>query len=489
MTMFKTIKSKFVTTVIFIIIVTIIPPLLFLYHQYENNFEQRSLAMLRTTQEVIRESLNHAMLNPLKEIQPLLEQIGRLKYIKRVRIIDDTGIIHYSSDSTEINKPITSVSEDHKILDSNQDIHVIESNTVYSQALPIKNDKKCQSCHKQKDIIAYLDVDSELTHAETFFYVGYRHTLFLGIAVIIFLIGGLYIFFETTIHKPLQKVMLGLDDIEKGNLNTSIPVTGNDEFAKLNQHFNSMAGHLAQSRAEIKTLHNEQLQRADKLVTLGEIAAEMAHEINNPAGVILTRADYLLLEASDNAALRPYENDFETIMKQTERVARITGNILKYSKKLPKNFTQFDLSKCVAESMGILEPRLRRRHISLQQSYSCQAHCSAPVIFGDAQQIEQIVINLVNNAIDAMEKDGHLKINVSCITENRHQLIVEDDGPGIDEQTREKIFMPFFTTKNSQKGTGLGLYIVKNICNNHNAEITCESSVGQGTKFKIIFNG
>lgn len=447
------------------------------------------MAMLRTTQDIIKEFVDHAMLNPKKEIQPLLKRIGESSYIDKVRIVDDTGLIHYSSSDGEIGKFIYSVTEDHQHFRQDTSIHILKSNSTYSQVLPIKNEKKCQSCHKQKNVIAYIDVDSKFTHAETFFYTGYRHSLYLGITIILLLIGLLYIFFERVINAPLHKVIQALDELNAGNLQITLPTSGRDEFSVVNKHFNSMASHLANSRDEIDKLHKEQLQRADKLVTLGEIAAEMAHEINNPAGVILTRADYLLLEANDHPGLKNYTPDFETIIKQTERVAKITGNILKYSKKLPKEYSDIDLAKTVSESVSILEPRLKRRNIKLQQSYTCEAKCKAPMIYGDPQQIEQIVINLINNAIDAIEMDGRVTINVSCLTEKKHQLTIEDDGPGMDKSTSEKIFIPFFTTKDAQKGTGLGLYIVRNICHNHNATISCESAVGHGTIFKIIFHG
>ena len=104
-------------------------------------------------------------------------------------------------------------------------------------------------------------------------------------------------------------------------------------------------------------------------------------------------------------------------------------------------------------------------------------------------QIEQVVTNLVNNAIDALPKNGELKIEIQQTEKNEPLLIISDNGEGIDEHILDKIFSPFFTTKKGNKGTGLGLYIVNNICKNHNAEIKCKSVKGEGTEFIITFKG
>jgi signal transduction histidine kinase len=109
-------------------------------------------------------------------------------------------------------------------------------------------------------------------------------------------------------------------------------------------------------------------------------------------------------------------------------------------------------------------------------------------IVGDSQQIEQVLINLINNAIDAMSDFGELTVIVRKKGENECQLVVKDTGGGIDEHSLNHIYSPFYTTKSSDRGTGLGLYIVRNICKNHGADIDCQSSPKIGTTFTIIFH-
>jgi signal transduction histidine kinase len=113
--------------------------------------------------------------------------------------------------------------------------------------------------------------------------------------------------------------------------------------------------------------------------------------------------------------------------------------------------------------------------------------CHKCNIFGDSSQCEQVVTNLLNNAVDAIGQNGNINITLKPDGKEHCLLQIHDDGPGMDEHTKRQIFSPFFTTKTADKGTGLGLYIVKNICHNHDAEISCESEINSGTTFSIQF--
>ena len=226
-------------------------------------------------------------------------------------------------------------------------------------------------------------------------------------------------------------------------------------------------------------MHFEELRRADKLVTLGELTAEMAHEINNPAGIILSRTDYLQMIP----AMHKYKNDLEVIINQVSKISHITKNILQYSRKRSQSFQKIDLVSILNACINFLEPRFLKKNIQLSRKFD---EINSQVT-GDPLQMEQAFVNLINNAIDALSQNGHLDIHLKRNDDNKLQIMIRDDGIGMDEDTRERIFSPFFTTKNPDQGTGLGLYIVKNICKNHGAEIRCSSSTGKGSTFIITF--
>lgn len=486
--MFNSIKSKFIVSAIVIIILAVGGPMSFFVYQFNKNFEERSVMMLETTINVVLSCISHNMEHDEKNIQIVLERHVVSEHIKNMRIFDLSGKILYATDTSEIGEDISFIAPHHTAERDIKSITLIEPDTIYSAITPFKNEEKCQRCHEQKDTIAYLDIDSRLTKPEVQFYTGIRHSIFLGIVVILILIITLYLIFNSFISKPLKGVIDALSEVEKGNLHIRRPQKKEDEFGLLDRHFNNMVNQLEKSQQEINSFHFEQLQRADKLVTLGELAAEMAHEINNPAGVIMARADYIQLESENMVGLQKYGDDIEVILQQTQKIARITNNILKYSKKLPKDFHKIDVMKIINESIKIFEPRLIRRNILLKKIFLCDDKCKSALIYGDAQQIEQVTTNLINNAIDAIDNSGNLEISVGCTNNEKVQIIIKDDGMGIDEVSKEKIFLPFFTSKSAQKGTGLGLYIVKNILKNHGGDIECESAFGEGTTFTILFN-
>ena len=246
-----------------------------------------------------------------------------------------------------------------------------------------------------------------------------------------------------------------------------------------------MVNELKYSREKIDEMHFDQLQRADKMVTLGELTASMAHDINNHSAIIMSRADYLLFESENNGDLQKYKEDLEVVNNQIEKISKITVNILKHSKKLAKNFISIDLVQLLEDSIDMVEPLIKKKKIFLKR----EIKLDKAIITGDPNQLEQIILNLVSNASDALKDGGEITILLQKNADENIQLIVKDNGIGIENEALDKIFSPFYTNKEADKGTGLGLYIVKNICKNHNAKIDCESKINKGTTFRITFNG
>lgn len=484
--MLKTVKSKFIFSALIFIMISVGAPATFLIIQFRENFKERSMMMLETSLDFINSSISHSMMIKNKDIQKIIESHVNAT-VRDIRIFDKSGKIKYSTDKTDVGKNIRMIPAHHSIDLSGKNIILSSEEKIYSGIIPIKNTAECRTCHDTKGVIGYLDLDFYLSEAETYFYTGVRHTLFLSIAVFIFLASGLYFIFNRFINNPLQKVIGALGEVEKGNLSVRQKIENDDEFGSLNRHFNNMVSQLEKSLKEIDQFHFKQLQRADKLVTLGELAAEMAHEINNPTGVIMTRADFLKLESEENEILKKYNDDIKVIISQADKIAQITKSVLKYSKKRQQDFQQMDLVSTVENSLKIFKPSLEKRNIIVRQNFTGSSTCSEPVIVGNQQQIEQVITNILNNSMDAIGSDGNIEINIKCTEKKYIELAIKDDGPGIDPVVKEQIFLPFYTTKSDKNGTGLGLYIVKNICQHHDAEIYCDSKMNSGTTFTIYF--
>ncbi|MCK5032443.1 MAG: HAMP domain-containing histidine kinase [Calditrichia bacterium] len=486
--MFKTIKYKFIFSTITLILIGVGIPSIFLINQFKENFEQRSKLMIKSTLDVVLQGMYDKMMSSdKKDVQNIIYEISQNESVDNIRVFNETGKILFASNADEIGKSMNEIAAHHMEDINLSDINIsrLTDQGVYSVIEPINNKPQCQQCHGEGQILAYLDIDTNLTQAENYFHTGSVHFIFLAIIIIIVLFIIFYAVFNHLINKPLIRFNEAMDKVEKGEPDARLPAKKEDEIGTLEKHFNRMVNKLQLSQNKIEELHFEQLRHADKLVTLGELAAEMAHEINNPAAIIMSRADYLQMESENNSPLTNYKEDLGVIVNQIERVSKITQNILKYSKKLPKNFDKIELIQIINESTNILEPRLKKHKIKLIKDFKFDK----VYIFGDAVQIEQVITNLVNNGIDAIGENGEMNIQVLKTEKQQVQIIISDTGRGIEKHIRDNIFSPFFTTKKRNKGTGLGLYIVKNICKNHNAEIECDSEPGKGTKFTITFKG
>lgn len=220
----------------------------------------------------------------------------------------------------------------------------------------------------------------------------------------------------------------------------------------------------------------DQLKRAERLAELGTLASGMAHEIGTPMNVILGRAEYLMERIKEE----PIRKGLQTIVNQVERITRVMNQLLAFARRKPVERHSLDLRQTIEGNLDMFEERLKRSGIKVEMSFL--SSCSA--IHADADQMSQVVINLVMNAIHAMPDGGTLRIGLEPV-EDMVRLTVADTGQGIPQEVVTKIFEPFFTTKEFGKGTGLGLTVVKDIIEEHHGTIAVESEPGRGTTFTI----
>ena len=486
--MLKTIKSKFVFFSILLIMLSVGIPNYFLIRQFQSNFKERSELYLNSAVDMILYNLKSSMNEKSSNtIQQLIDNMILNENVHHIRIFNSDGKILYSSEHEYINEDIRIAAPDH--IDSNftqikeRTISLMDDHHAFAAFQAIENGPKCYSCHGNEPVIAFIDVDTHLTSPERNFHTGTQHFIYLGIVLIVLMTFGLLVLFNYFINKPLMQISGAIDKLKEGDYDLKLPIKRIDEFGTLNNHFNKMVRELKLSSEKIEEFHLEQLRRADKMVTLGEIAAAMAHDINNHSAIIMTRADYLQMQMESVSSMKEYREELNVIINQVQKISKTTGSILKNAKRIPSEFIDINLNRLVRSTLNNLEPLLNKKEVSIVRNLTWGNN----IIRGNIEQIEQIIMNLINNALDAIDTEG--KINVSVLKNETSEIefTVQDNGNGILSDDIEKIYSPFFTTKANEKGTGLGLYIVKNICNNHNAKIECSSYSGKGTTFTITF--
>jgi signal transduction histidine kinase len=223
----------------------------------------------------------------------------------------------------------------------------------------------------------------------------------------------------------------------------------------------------------------DQLVQAEKLSSIGLLAAGIAHEVNTPLAVIASQAQMLMRQMSLDDHRIP---TVEKITKQSFRASEIVNNLLKFSRVSGSEVAELDLNKVIHETLSLAEPMLRAAKISL----NVQLTSSLPAIYGNYGRLQQVFMNLIMNARDAMPRGGELTLATECENSTVH-VEVSDNGVGIPAEHLSRIFDPFFTTKSTSRGTGLGLAVTYGIIREYSGKIRVDSAVGSGTSFRLEF--
>ncbi len=239
---------------------------------------------------------------------------------------------------------------------------------------------------------------------------------------------------------------------------------------------------LRQQYAELQHTH-QQLAQAAKLASVGELAAGMAHEINNPITSILSLASHMA-EEKHAATLTPRQrSSLQVVQQQAERVSKIVRNLLTFSRRARLELGQVDVRQVLDTATTLVQYRLRESGIDLR----CEIDANLPHVLGDAGRLAEVFVNLLSNAIDAMPSGGTLTLQASRAADADGEVCVkvQDTGCGMPSQQLSRIFDPFFTTKEPGRGTGLGLSICHGIVKDHGGQIWAESQPGAGTALII----
>jgi signal transduction histidine kinase len=241
---------------------------------------------------------------------------------------------------------------------------------------------------------------------------------------------------------------------------------------------------LAELRAKTEELKatTQQLWQAARLAGVGELAASIAHELNNPLGTVHLRLESVLAKTVEDD---PRRRPLEIVMQEVERMARLVANLLQFSRPGREEVSTVDVCEEVAKTIELTEHHFRKRQVRVRPL--C-AHGEVPAIFADRQQLRQVFLNLFTNAADAMPNGGTLTLRVrNGELAGGAAVVIEvaDTGVGIPAEDLARVFEPFFTTKEEGKGTGLGLAICKRIVQQHNGTLEVESKVGEGTTIRL----
>jgi signal transduction histidine kinase len=296
------------------------------------------------------------------------------------------------------------------------------------------------------------------------------------------------------VGRPLRLLTLKAQRVGGGDLGGPLDLPQKDEIGVLAAEVNSMCERLAEAnartQAETQARYRalEQLRHADRLITVGRLAAGVAHELGTPLNVIAGRAKMLRRGDVDPASAQEY---LTVISEQAERTTSIIRQLMDFARRREPRMISTDLLSVTRSIVSLVEPLARRRRLTVRAISTCSV-----LTRGDATQIEQVVSNLVVNAMQACKDGGSVEVSCGVADSGANGVAINgsarcayvrvtDDGHGMPPETVEHVFEPFFTTKDVGQGTGLGLSVAHGIVRDHGGAIAVESAVGRGSQFTV----
>lgn len=356
--------------------------------------------------------------------------------------------------------------------------------SIFSYAFPLK-DKRGKNIGGVAILQQMTFVEEEIRKA--------KWTIFITILV---LIGGtvVLVFFITRkwITLPISQLMDGIKQMAKGQLNTRIDMKKGDEISELAQAFNQMAVDLRNAQekmiqeAETKLELERSLRHSEKLATIGQLASGLAHEIGTPLSVISGRAELMKRRLEDKEET---EKNLNVILLQTGRITKIIQQLLGFVRKKKPEQNPLKIGTLLETTLDFIDHQIQRQKVKIVKDIKE----NLPLMMGDPELLQQVFLNLILNALQAMPEGGTLRLSASPkwipkegLEDGQRQYVevcVEDTGVGMEKEVMENIFHPFFTTK--EKGTGLGLTVSQGIVQDHEGWIEAESEIGKGSVFKV----
>lgn len=278
--------------------------------------------------------------------------------------------------------------------------------------------------------------------------------------------------------RPIHILSEAAREVASGNFNVRVNVKGRDEVGLLADSFNGMTSELEAREAGLKSAHAALIQ-SEKMAAFGQLGAGIAHEIKNPLAGILGYAQLALRKVD---AESPVIHALEVIEKETRRCRTIVDNLMRFARQEKTEFSHVHLNRVVEDALAIVDHQMSLNRVRIEKTLAE----TLPAIRGNANQLQQVLINLMINAQQAMPEGGAIRV-LTYALDHQITVAVSDTGEGMPPEIQQKIFEPFFTTKPVGQGTGLGLSVSYGIIKEHGGIMQLKSGRGEGTTFTLQF--
>jgi len=474
--MFET-RTKIVVFITGVLVVTIVIFTYISLYQWKSRIEKLNVDSIRILSSTIVRSLSYAMeKGDTSVVRETMEKIGEEPNISNLFIYDEKGEIIRSLDREK---------EGGMIDPFYLNLYFSEENTayfpekkLYTFITPIENKKECQSCHINSGINGILGIDFQpiwsISRLDTNYII---LTNAVGILIIAYI--AIWTIISTFVNKPVKQLTTMMEKVEQGDIAARVDIETKDEFGMLGKSFNSMMDRVKEMQDELKEYNDRKMEKIERLASIGQIATGLAHEIRNPLAGISGAIDVISGEIRIGD---PNKEIFSEIKVQIDRIRKTVTDLLMFARPSEPERKRIQINNIIRETLLLVQQHKDTEKIVFGKHLSPEL----PKLYLDPNQIQQILLNILLNAIQAMPKGGELLVK-SFVDDDGDFCSVEisDTGQGISKERMNRVFEPFYTSKH--KGTGLGLSIAKRIVEEHHGRISVSSELGKGTCFKISF--
>lgn len=481
--MFRSLISRIILFNVLLLVLGVSIFTLFHLHREQAHLiattRQHANMLLGTIEKSIFTSMR---LGKTSEVQAILETVGHGHGITGVRIFSPAGIVLTSADPDEIGSRVDG--HDFSLFTGNVSEGTFrehKSGRVLSMVRPIVSDERCFGCHGNgRRVIGVLNLNFSLSEM----YLQLRETsqLFVISTFIIlgFLAAGISVVMIRFLRRPLEKITQCMAQVEDGDLTVRLQPVQDDEIGQLMNGFNAMVGNLSRAQSELEKYHYQQMERVDRLASVGEMAAGLAHEIKNPLAGISGAISVL---SDDYAEGDQRREIMQQIQNQIGRLDKTVNDLLYFGKPGLPEFAFADINDLLKQTLLFVAQHPESKNINRIDEMTRDL----PAVWIDCKQLQQVILNISLNAVQAMTEGGILTVVTDQIQSDKRDWVrirISDTGPGITAEVRAKIFTPFFTTKT--QGTGLGLPICRQLMEHNGGSLEVESELGKGTEFSLL---
>ncbi len=446
-------------------------------HLIESNQETANLLLA-----TIEKSIFTAMKNgDSPQVQQIIELIGKGERLLNLRIFHPDGTILKSANPEEIGRPVNPA--DYKLFKEGKSEGIFRVNGHESLTinLPIVTDERCYLCHGVgRRVVGVLNMNFDLKKTIQRLHesanISFSSMLIL---IAIFSLGVSFILLRF-VRQPIQEMSEKMAKVENGDLSVRLDPRNRDEIGQLMGSFNSMVDKLEQTKIELEKYHYQQMERADRLAAVGEMATGIAHEIKNPLACISGAVSVL---ADDYDINDPRREIVSKVLEQINRLDKTATDLLAFGKPGTPEFSYVDINELLKKTLFFVAQHPEARNVERIFELTREL----PPVWIDIKQIQQVFFNIIINAIQAMPEGGLLTLTTDRVKQGDDDFVrvtIRDTGKGIGAELLAKIFVPFFTTKT--QGTGLGLPICRQLVEHNHGIIEVDSFPQQGTTFSIL---